>query len=222
MKDLYIVGAGGFGREIQWLVERINLQQKEWHFCGYVDDGIEKGEQINGYPVFGGCEYLLSLDREASIAVAIGPSKTRKTVVKRLKGNKNLRFPNLIDPSVLTSSKCEYGMGNIICAGTVLTVNYHIGDFNIINLDCTVGHDVKISSYVTLYPSVNVSGCVTIGAMSEIGTGANIIQGIHIGEETIVGAGSVVVRNINGHCTAMGVPCRPVLQEKIERRFAQG
>lgn len=212
MKDIVIYGAGGFGREVQWLIERINLCKKEWNFIGYVDDGMPKGELIDDYPIIGGCDYLLGYDKKLYVTVAIGCAETRKVVVGKLRKNQNLKFPNLKDPSVLTSSRYQCGMGNIICAGTILTVDYSIGDFNIINLDCTVGHDVEISSYVTVYPSVNISGNVTIESMTEIGTGANIIQGIHIGEAAIIGAGSVVVRNIGGHCTAMGVPCRQLIK----------
>lgn len=209
MKDIVIIGAGGFGREVQWLIERINFEKKEWNLLGYVDDGMKKGELIDEYPVLGGCEYLLNFNEKIHATVAIGSSKTRKSVVEKLLENDNIVFPNLIDPSVLTSSKYECGIGNIICAGTIMTTDYQLGNFNIVNLDCTIGHDVKIFSYVTVFPSVNISGCVTIEDMSEIGTGTNIIQGIHIGMQTIIGAGSVVVRNIDGHCTAMGVPCRP-------------
>lgn len=115
----------------------------------------------------------------------------------------------MIDPAVMTSSRHGLEMENIICAGTIMTIDYSMSDFNIVNLDCTIGHDVKIEYYVTVYPSVNISGCVAIGSVSEIGTGTNIIQEIHIGEKTIIGAGSVVVRDIDGYCTAMGVLCKP-------------
>lgn len=217
MKDIIIVGAGGFGREVQWLIERINIEKSEWNFIGYIDDGIEKGKQIDDYPVLGGCEYLLNFNKEIFVVIAIGSSKIRKAVAEKLKRNQNIKFPNLIDPDATTSSRYKRGIGNIICAGTVMTTDYSMGDFNIINLDCTIGHDAKIESYVTVYPSVNISGCVAIGSVSEIGTGSNIIQGIHIGEKTIIGAGSVVVRDIEGCCTAMGVPCKPSISHKEKR-----
>ena len=40
MKDLIIVGAGGFGREVVWLVERINQSQPTWKVLGFVDDAL--------------------------------------------------------------------------------------------------------------------------------------------------------------------------------------
>ncbi len=209
-KEIVIVGAGGFGREVQWLLERINSEKEEWEIVGFVDDGIQIGEQVGGRPVLGGCDSLLQCGREIYAAVAIGSPAVRKSVAEKLRKNRKIRFPNLIDPSVISSSGCVCGEGNIVCAGVIGTVDYNMGDFDIINLDCTIGHDVKLQSYVTVYPGVNISGCVTVGEGTEIGTGSSIIQGISIGAQAIIGAGSVVVRNIGDACTAVGVPCRPI------------
>ena len=104
----------------------------------------------------------------------------------------------------------SFGKGCIICLSNVLTVNIQIGDFVIANLDCTVGHDAIIEDFVTLYPSVNVSGNVHIETCVEVGTGTNIIQGKKIGEHSILGAGSVVVKDIPANCTAVGAPAIPI------------
>ena len=85
-----------------------------------------------------------------------------------------------------------------------------IGKHVIINLDCTVGHDAILHDFVTLYPSVNVSGISEIGRCTELGTGAQIIQAKKIGESTIIGAGAVVVKDIPAKCTAVGSPAKPI------------
>ena len=82
------------------------------------------------------------------------------------------------------SSFVSMGEGNIICAGNILTVNVVLGDFVILNLSCTVGHDAVIESFVTVYPGVNISGCVKIGQGVELGTGSKIIQGIAVGSNS--------------------------------------
>ena len=61
---------------------------------------------------------------------------------------------------------------------------------------------------MTLSPDVTHAGNVTIGSCCELGLGTKIIQGIHIGGHTITGAGSVVVQDIAGNCTIMGVPAK--------------
>ena len=211
-QKIYIIGAGGFGREVQWLIERINQAESQWMIEGYVDDNV-KG-CINDYPVVGTLEdfqkMCAELSEKVAVVCAIGNAHIRESVINRLRAVENICFPNLIDPSVIMSERIKFGEGNIICAGNILTVNICIGNFNIINLDCTIGHDVVTGDYVTLYPSVNISGAVTLGQGAEIGTGAHVIQGLSIGDSSIIGAGSVVIRDIPANCTAVGNPCRVI------------
>jgi len=210
MKDIVIIGAGGFGREVKWLIERINQNTKIWNLIGFIDDGLDINTNINGTPVIGNVDYLIDYHENIAVVCAIGSSNTRKKVIEQLKANKNIEFPNLIDPSVIMSNTVNLGNGIIICVGNILTVNIELGDFVIINLDCTIGHDAKLKSYVTLYPSVNVSGNVSIGELTEVGTGTQIIQGKNILNGTIIGAGAVVTKDIPSKCTAVGSPAKPI------------
>lgn len=201
MKKIVIYGAGGFGREVQWLIERINQKEAVWQIEGYLDDGIEPGTMINGYPVLGGIEKLREYQDTLAITCAVGNAEVREKIISKIKDIGGFCFPNLIDPDVRMSQFISLGEGNIICAGNILTVNIQIEDFVILNLSCTVGHDVKIASYVTVYSGVNISDSVTIGNNTEIGTGTKIIQGKNIGSSTILEAGAVVIRNIReGDC----------------------
>lgn len=211
MRELYIIGAGGFGRETAWLAERINRKGQAWKIRGFIDDNESLwGTVCGGYPVFGGLEYLQELNREVWCVCAVGNAAVRKKIIGRLNKADHIRFATLTDPKVDMSGRISVGEGSIICAGNIITVDVCIGRHNIINLDCTVGHDVVLDDFVTLYPSVNVSGQVGIGQCTEVGTGANIIQGKRIGERTVIGAGAVVINDIGNDCTAVGSPARVV------------
>ncbi len=211
MQELYIIGAGGFGREIAWLIERINEKEPTWDLAGFVDDDRNLwGKEIGGYQVVGGCDYLRSLDHDVWAVCAVGASRTRKKIIDSLAGAAHLHYATVIDPSVQMSKRVQIGEGTMICAGNIITVDVTIGKHAIINLDCTIGHDAVLGDYVTLYPSVNVSGCTTVGAESELGTGMQTIQGMKIGSRAILGAGAVVVREIPDHCVAVGSPARPI------------
>lgn len=211
-----IIGGGGFGREVKWLVERINKEHekqkgtKRWELLGFVDDGLKEGEEIDGLKNIGNTSFLLKYQAPVSVACALGAAKTRKKVVTKLYKNENILFPNLIDPTTQMSESVRMGRGNIICAGNILTVDISIEDFLILNLDCTVGHDTKIHSFVTVYPSANLSGNTEIGEETEIGTGCHVIQGIKIGKQVTVGAGAVVIRGLEDGCTAVGNPARVI------------
>lgn len=211
MKDLIIFGASGFGREVAWLVERINAVSPTWNLIGFIDDNEDlQGMEINGFKVLGKTEDIKEYP-DTFFVCAVGASKVREKIIGNMKAvNPNIKFGTLIDPSVEMSELVTIGEGTIICAHTVITVNISIGNHVIINLDCTIGHDAVLQDYATLYPSVNVSGKANIGYCSELGTGMQIIQGKSVGNYSIVGAGAVVVEDIPSSCTAVGCPAKPI------------
>ena len=210
-KKLVIIGAGGFGREILYQLAEVNRKTDLYEIVGFVDDTPElQDKTINGYPVMGDLQWLIDYDREICAVICIGNSKARQKVVEKISVNPNISFPTFIADDVRFAEDLEYGQGCIICLSSILTVNVMMGNFVIVNLDCTIGHDAILDDFVTLYPSVNVSGNVHIGCCTEIGTGSNIIQWKTIGENTIVGAGAVVVKDIPANCTAVGNPAKSI------------
>ncbi|MBP3683815.1 MAG: acetyltransferase [Oscillospiraceae bacterium] len=211
MKDLIIIGASGFGREVAWLVERINAKLPTWNILGFLDSDPEKqGQMINRYPVLGKDEKVQEYPA-AYVVCAIASARIREKIIRNIQQlMPDIKFAILIDPSVEMSEWISVGEGTIICAHTIATVNIGIGSHVIINLDCTVGHDAIISDFVTVYPSVNISGNTVIGHCCEIGTGTQIIQGKRIGDYSIVGAGAVVVKDIPPKCTAVGSPAKVI------------
>lgn len=217
MKKLFIVGSGGFGREVLWLAKRINEEcirvgkKPEWDIVGFIDDNESlHGTVQDGYPVLGGCGYLVNLNVDVHVVIAIGSARVKKLVAGKLAAYQHIHFATLIDPAAIISDRVQMGEGCIICAGSILTVDIKIGNHVIINLDCTLGHDDVVGDYVTIYPSVNVSGNVEVGEGAELGTGMQIIQGKRIGKQSIIGAGAVVVKDIPEKCTAVGSPAKPI------------
>lgn len=208
MKDIVIIGAGGFGREVAWLIEDINRAKEEWNIIGFVDDNVNaKDENLNGYNLVGDTDWLN--DQSYYVVSAIGTPSVNKKIMNKLANSDN-RYATLIHPSVICSDTSSIGEGSIICAGNIITVNATIGKHVIINLDSTIGHDATINDYTVILPSVNVSGHVVLEKGVSVGTGSAIIQGLTIGENTIIGAGSVVVKDIPANCTAVGSPAKPI------------
>lgn len=207
MKKIYIVGAGGFAREVAWLIEDINEKNPIWEIMGFIDENEENiGKELNGYKVLGNLEYL-NKQEKAYVIIAIGTGEVRESISNKIEKHE---FPVLIHPSVIISKFVTIGEGTIICAGNIITTNIEIGNHVIINLDCTIGHDVILRNYTTILPSANVSGNVIIGEKTTIGTGSAIIQGISIGKQCMIGAGSVVNKVISDYVTAVGIPARVI------------
>lgn len=209
MKKIAVIGAGGFGREVKMLIDQINQKEKKFEVIGFYDDN-ENFTTVNGLPYLGKIEKLNEVDFPLSVAVSIADPKTKRNIINSIK-NPQIDFPNLVHPNVLIGEDAvKIGRGNIICAGVIITVNIEIKDFVILNLSCTVGHDTVVGSYSSFMPTVNISGEVNIEEGVYVGTGAKIINQLEIGEYTIVGAGAVVAKTLPAHCTAVGIPAKPI------------
>ena len=211
MKDIAIFGVGGFGREVLALIQDINKVEPQWNIVGFFDDGYEKGVMINGYPNLGNTDDLNDWSTPINLAVSIGSPVVKKKILDKIT-NPLVDYPTLIHPSVWIGNEefVEIGKGCIVCAGNLITTNIKMGDFVILNLACTVGHDTIIKDYAAFMPSVNISGEVTIGEGVYVGTGAKIINQLEVGEYTVVGAGAVVAKTLPAHCTAVGVPAKAI------------
>lgn len=210
MKDIAILGAGGFGKEVKMLIDNINKVEKLYTFKGYYDDGYEAGTLVNGYPVLGGIDDLNRYNQELAIVAAVGNPQLKMVLLKKI-SNPLITYPTLIHPSVVIGGdNVNIGKGCIICAGNFITVNISIGNHVILNLSCTVGHDTTIQDYCSFMPSVNISGEVLIEEGVYVGTGAKIINLLTIGKWTTIGAGAVVAKSLPEKCTAVGIPAKPI------------
>ncbi len=210
MKKIAIFGAGGFGREVKWLIDDINSVEQRWDFIGYFDDDFSHVKNIDNQFFLGGTDVLNKWTENIAIVFAIGNPLIKRKIINKL-NNAALSFPTLIHPAaIIGKTNVSVGAGTIICAGNIITVDINIGRHVILNLSCTIGHDTVIGDYCSFMPAVNISGEVIIGEAVYVGTGAKIINQLEIGEETIVGAGAVVAKSLPAKCTAIGIPAKPV------------
>lgn len=214
MKQVVIIGAGGFGREVLDVIDACNQVQQSYDPLGFIVDPQfgRPGTLVNDRPIVGGFDWLAEHVNDTFVVCAVGPSHQRFQLIERAK-KLGCRFISLIHPSAILTRWVSMGEGVIITAGCILTNQIEIGDHVHINLDCTIGHNARLMDFVTLAPGVHVSGNVTMETGCYVGTGANIIEKLEIGEWSTVGAGSVVIGNIPANSTAVGAPAK-VIKEK--------
>jgi sugar O-acyltransferase (sialic acid O-acetyltransferase NeuD family) len=217
--NAFIFGAGGFAKEVEWLISECEIQNRPniFAFVAHSSDPLV-GSQINGIPVLSEEEYLETWNQKElhEIYIAISAPKIKKKIIKKI-SNQFTQFPNLIHPNV-TMDKREnailIGKGVIICTGVFLMTSISIGDFVHINLACTIGHDCVIGHYSTISPGVSISGNVKIGEETYLGTRVCTVENIQIDDKIIIGAGAVVVKSLSEEGTYVGAPAKKV--EKSE------
>jgi sugar O-acyltransferase (sialic acid O-acetyltransferase NeuD family) len=211
VQQIVIIGAGGFAREVLDVIEAANEDRSRYEVLGYVVDPKygAPGTLVNDKPILGGFEWLRAHSKDVFAVCGVGSSHHRYGLVARAR-EAGSRFISVIHPTVVSTRWVKIAEGVVIAAGSVLTNRISIGDHVHINLHCTIGHDVIMEDFATLAPGVHVSGNVTFAQGAFMGTGANIIEKMRIGEWSIVGAGSTVVTDIPANSTAVGVPARVI------------
>ena len=220
MKNIYILGSGGFAREVYFLIKEINKVKIQYKFCGFIDI-ITQSEILIGserFPVIREDDFLFSNPKDVSLAMGVGDSKLIEGIYFKFQIGYN--FPNLVSPSAKGDwESIQMDSGNIITMGCIFTVNITIGSFNIFNLNSTIGHDVRIGSFNVISPGVNLSGSVSLGNGNFIGTNATILQLLKIENNVVIGAGTLVQKNVDSNLILVGNPASNIIQYGKLRNF---
>ncbi len=208
LKNLCIIGAGGFGREVSALVSDINKTDATWNFLGFIDDN-ESGLTVEGEQILGTVDDLVKMNPKPYVAIAIASYSIREKISKICEKN-NIPVATLIHPSCEIGPKCEIGEGSIVCKKSQFTTNIKVGRFCILNENCALGHDTVLDDYVSVMSQGLFGGESFIGKGCYFGLRSTVINRISIVPECIFGAGCVVVKNIEEKGTYVGVPARKV------------
>ena len=211
---LVIVGAGAFGREVLDLVEDINATASTFEFLGFLDDGEVQVQllQRRGAPVLGRSSMLADLD--ASYVIGIGTGEPRRRI-DALARSWNRTAVSLTHPSATIGRDVEIGDGAVIAAGVRLTTHIVLGRHSHFNLNCTIGHDVIVEDYVTLYAGVHVGGGCVIEEGATLGTGCVLLPNVRVGRGAVVGAGAVVARDVAPDTTVVEAVARRTIRSRV-------
>lgn len=193
-REIMIVGAGGFGREAAWTLERINAAGGEWTVLGFVDDAPDKATgSLEGYPLLGNVETASRDHPGSAVFIAIGDNAVRESIYKRLRGHD---FPALVDPSADVAPTVEIGRGAYIGPRAVVSVGVELGMFVIVNARTGVGHDSKIGDFAQICPGATLSGHTSVGARTLVASNACTVPGTKIGADARIAAGMPVYRDV--------------------------
>lgn len=218
MKPLLIIGAGGVGREATLIVEAINRVHPTWDLLGFIDDFTAVGTEYNGVSVLGPLDILTQYKEPIYVVCAIANYTVKKKIIMKIKEFYPwVKFAKLIHPKVDLNPFMSIGEGCIIYQQVMMTVDVMLGDHVIVCASTGIGHDSVIKDYCDILWNCNISGHVTLEEGCFIGSGATIIQGLKIGPQTKVGAGSVVLKSTYGYCTVVGVPAKVVRGKKMKK-----
>lgn len=201
-KRLLILGAGGHGKVVADAAE----QSGAWQEIVFLDDRHPELSHHNGWRVIGKlAQWPEFLDHD--MIVAIGHCETRLALSRAIVAGGGV-LASVIHPAAIISPYTVIGAGSVVMAKAVLNPGVAVGMATIINTGAVIEHDCHFEDGVHACPGVLLAGGVSVGECTWLGIGSVFKQGIRIDERVMIGAGAVVVANIEAATTAVGFPAR--------------
>jgi sugar O-acyltransferase (sialic acid O-acetyltransferase NeuD family) len=205
-EKIFIWGASGQAKVLLDILALRGDAARVTHFF----DKNETIEKLNGLPVLGGWDSFLKWSKKNkenySFVVAVGAdNKGRLELQEKIKkyGHRPL---TVIHPSAIIAGNAEIGEGSQILPGAIICAEAKVGRAVIVNTGASVDHESIIEDGVHIMPKAVITGCVKISKYVQVGSNATIFPRIKIGESAIVGAGSVIMKDIPEREIWVGVP----------------
>ena len=202
-----IIGAGAQGR----VVRDILVDAGKFADILFIDDNPRMfGKSMNGSKVAGDLKYLLRQNPARIQAhVALGNPVLRLRIAEKIR-KQGIRLLNAIHPSAVIIKSAVIGVGNMIGANVVINSNTKIGNNTVINTAAVVEHDCLIEDGASISPCTLLSGRVKVKEGGFICASAVILPRITIGKYAVVGAGAVVLKDVEDNSTVVGIPAKKI------------
>lgn len=212
MKSI-IIGAGKYGE-----VYLTYLREAGVEVIGFLDDDLKThGHSIGGVPVLGAISLLPTLKAAYGIEAVYCPLGNNRLRVKFLTMAKELGYetPSYIHPTVNMASNVAVGQGVYILLGTNIMPYTELEDFVMISMGVNVAHHSTLKTGVFLSTGCNFGASITADDYAYCGISSTIMTGLaRLGKDCLIGAGAVVIRDVEDGAIMAGVPAKLMKYKK--------
>ena len=216
MKQLIIIGARGYGREIYNAFMR-NFSPEEWSCKGFLDSNKDALNGYQGYPSIICAPEDYEIQPDDYFFCALGDVRWRKHYAELMLA-KGAKFLTIIENSALVERNTILGQGCYVGRNAFLSCDIKVGDFVSFFQCAVLGHDVTVGNYCHFGAHTYAGGFSEIQNLVTIHPGAGIIPHRILKEGSVLGAGSVAARNIPSETTVMGVPAQKLLTPSVKKQ----
>ena len=190
MKQLLIIGARGWGREVYDIAKDCIAAGAKLKVKGFLDDKPDALDGYENYPAILGPVETYDIQAEDVFLCALGDVNYKKHYTDMIEA-KGGEFVTLIHPTAILGNNAKIGKGCVVGAYTNISSDTRIGDHVTFSIKAGMGHDSVIGDYSHIGGFCNISGFVTIGNMVTIHPCCNILPHKKIADEAVVGTSSV-------------------------------
>lgn len=217
--DIVLVGGG---TQVSYSIDIIEKQNLH-NIVGIIDSNKPIGESLYGYNVIGRqteIKELISKFKIEGCVITIGDNWSRKKVFDQINDiAPALNWPNIIHPSVIIANNVTLGSGILAMAGVIINSNAHLGDFTNYFTNCNIEHDCFIDDFASVSAGAVLGGKVKIGKYSAVALNATIFDRLSIGDNSVIGAASLVTKDIPDNVLAYGNPAKIIRSRVNGEKF---
>ena len=207
MKHLIIIGARGAGRETFLTATKSFGYGHDFDVKGFLDGKTDALDGLNGYPpILSNVEDYEPTPDDVFVC-ALGDPKWRKHYASLIL-EKGGDFMTLIDKTARIGRNAKIGKGCIIRDYAMISCDVTIGDFTYIQPFVVIGHDASVGNFCHLNTYAFMGGYSSMADMAVIHTRGTLIPHKHLGEDAIIGAGSVAMTHVKNGTTVVGIPAK--------------
>jgi len=219
MKNIVLFGGGN---QVHYTLDIIQ-KQGLYNVIGIIDSVHDVGTERFGYKVIGRQEDIKSLIEEYGIEagiITIGDNWIRYYISEQVKNLvKDFEFVNAIHPSVVIGNNVQIGTGVVVMAGVIINPMAKIGNHTFFATGCQIEHDCTIEDYASVSAGSVLGGYVHIKRYSAITLNVTILDRTTIGENSVVGSGSLVLKDVPDNILAYGNPCKNIRYRGVGEKF---
>lgn len=205
MKNLIIIGARGFGREVFSLAIQCEGYNKDYVIKGFLDDKLDALQGFENYPKIISDVESYEIKENDVFTCALGSVNWKKYYSEIILSKGGI-FINLIHPTTIFNLNLKMGIGLIIFRYTSISNDCNIGDFVTIQCQVALGHDVKIGNWCHINAYSFMGGFAVLEDEVCINTRSTILPNVIVRTGATVGAASLVIKNVKANATVFGVP----------------
>lgn len=207
MKQLLIIGARGWGREVyQAIRDSKDVKQGELVIKGFLDSKSDAFDGLRGvYPPIICSPEDYVVEPEDVFFVAMGDPHWRKHYAEIIE-EKGGHFYTYISQDAYVIDTAVIGEGSFIPRWSSVSDNVTLGKHVVLHAFTVIGHDSIVKDYGTLLNATFIGGYCEVGECSQMSPKSMIIPHKKIGNNVVVGAGSVVMRNVKDNMSVFGSP----------------
>lgn len=211
MKNLIVVGAGGHAGSVADAAHSAGFS-----VVGFFDLSAERttGERQT-------LDSLDGIDLGATgLVLGIGANYSREDAYANIKTSyPTAHFPVIIHSSAWVSPAALLAEGAVVMSMASIGTGCSVGPGSLVNTGSSLDHDSHLGSFASLGPGARTGGNVRIGERSVIGLNAGVLQGISVGSDTVIGAHSLVNKDLPDSAVAYGTPATVVRQRQRDDRY---